>query len=152
VLFAILGANQVSLVTPIDGNGRVGSAPGGNTFSLGQTISLLAVPDADHLFLGWSGDSTARTNPVTLLMDASKVVGARFGRAVRFQPVTRAWGAGGFTISFTGQVGMTFDLQASSNFKDWTTLAPLLNETGRVIFQHTDAVNHPALFYRVVGP
>ncbi len=35
VLFAALGANQVSLVTPIDGNGRVGSAPGGNTFSLG---------------------------------------------------------------------------------------------------------------------
>ena len=40
VIFSALGANQVSLVTPIDGNGRVASAPAGNTFTLGQTISL----------------------------------------------------------------------------------------------------------------
>lgn len=34
VLFAALPANQVSLVTAIDGDGRVASAPGGNTFTL----------------------------------------------------------------------------------------------------------------------
>jgi hypothetical protein len=152
VLFAALAANQVSLVTPIDGNGRVGSAPGGNTFTLGQTVSLLALPDTDNIFLGWSGDVTARTNPVSLLMDASKVVTARFGQAVRFQPVLHAWDANGFALSFTGRIGMTFELQASPDFVDWTTVAPLLNETGRVTFQHTDAVNHPSLFYRVVGP
>ena len=152
VLFAALGANQFSLVTPIDGNGHVGSAPGGNTFTLGQTVSLLALPDTDHIFLGWKGDANARTNPLSLLMDRSKVVIARFGQSVRFQPVLHAWDANGFALSFTGRIGMTFELQASPDFVDWTTVAPLLNETGRVTFQHTDAVNHPSLFYRVVGP
>jgi len=152
VLFAALGPNQVSLVTPIDGNGRVASAPGGNTFTLGQTISLLAVPDPNHIFVGWSGDVISYTNPVSILMDSSKVATARFGLPVRFQPAFSVWNGTGFTLSFTGQVGMTFELQASSNFVDWTSVAPLLNETGRVTFVHGDALNTPSLFYRVGGP
>lgn len=152
VLFAILAANQVSLVTPIDGDGRVGSAPGGNTFTLGQAISLLAVPDADRVFLGWSGDATSRTNPLSLLMDGSKVVTARFGRAVRFQPVPGAWDSGGFAVAFTGETGASYELQSSSNFVDWTSVAGLLNETGRVTFVHGDARSVPMLFYRVIGP
>ena len=152
VLFSALGPNQVSLVTPIDGNGRVASAPGGNTFTLGQTISLLAVPDPNRIFVGWSGDVISYTNPVSVVMDSSKVVTARFGLPVRFQPAFSVWDGNGFTLSFTGQVGMTFELQASSNFVDWTSVAPLLNETGRVTFVHGGAVNAPSLFYRVVGP
>ncbi len=152
VLFAALGANRVFLVTPIDGNGRVGSAPGGNTFTLGQTVSLLALPDADHIFLGWSGGSTTRMNPVSLLMDASKVVTARFGQAVRFLPSLNKWSGSGLSLSFTGQVGAAYELQASSNFVDWMSLAPLLNETGRVTFIHGGAVNTPEMFYRVTGP
>lgn len=152
VIFSALGANQVSLVTPIDGNGRVASAPAGNTFTLGQTISLLAVPDANSIFVGWGGDAISYTNPVSVLMDASKVVTARFGQPVRFEPAFSVWDGGGFTLSFTGQVGMTFELQASSNFVDWTSVAPLLNETGKVTFVHGEAVNAPLLFYRVVGP
>lgn len=72
VIFSALGPNQVSLVTPIEGDGRVASAPGGNTFALEQTISLLAVPDADRVFLGWSGDANSRTNPLTLLMEIGR--------------------------------------------------------------------------------
>lgn len=152
VLFAALPANQVSLVTAIDGDGRVASAPGGNTFTLGQTISLLAVPDTDRVFLGWIGDLNSRTNPVSLLMDGSKVVTARFGYAVRFLPAASVWGGNGFSLSFTGQVGVAYELQASSNFVDWMSVAPLLNETGRVTFVHGEALDVPTLFYRVVGP
>ncbi len=152
VIFSALGPNQVSLVTPIEGDGRVASAPGGNTFALEQTISLLAVPDADRVFLGWSGDANSRTNPLTLLMDSSKVVTARFGHAVRFLPAASGWAGNGFTLSFTGQIGAAYELQASWNFVDWMSVAPLLNETGRVSFTHADAFNFPTLFYRVVGP
>lgn len=152
VLFAALGANQVSLVTAIDGDGRVASAPGGNTFTLGQTVSLLAVPDTDRVFLGWSGDANSRTNPLALLMDGSKVVTARFGRPVRFLPASSRWNASGFSLSFTGQVDVIYELQASSNFVDWTSLAPLFNETGRVDYLHPGASALPLLFYRVVGP
>jgi len=152
VIFAALAADRVSLVTPIKGNGRVASAPGGNTFSLGQTVSLLAVPDTNYIFVGWSGDAISYTNPVSVLMDASKVVTARFGQPVRFEPAFSVWDGSGFTLSFTGPVGMTFELQASSNFMDWTSIAPLLNETGRVTHVHGEAVNVPSLFYRVLGP
>ena len=152
VLFAALGANQVSLVTSIDGNGRVASAPGGNTFSLGQTVSLLAVPDTDQVFLDWSGAASSRTNPISLLMDASKVVTARFRQAVRFHPVPHARDSNGFTLSFSGQPGITFELQTSSNLVDWMPITSLLNETGKVSFIHADATNHSALFYRVLWP
>ena len=152
VLFSALGPNQVSLVTPIDGNGRVASAPGGNTFTLGQTISLLAVPDADQVFLDWSGDASSQTNPISLLMDASKVVTARFRQAVRFHPVPHARDTNGFTLLFSGQLGITFELQASSNLVDWMPVASLLNETGKVSFVDADATNHPALFYRALWP
>ncbi len=110
------------------------------------------MPDPGHIFLGWSGGATASTNPISLLMDGSKVVAARFVQAVRFLPSLNKWSGGGFSLSFTGQVGVAYELQASSNFLDWTSVAPLLNETGRVTFQHTDAVTQPNLFYRVLGP
>lgn len=152
VLFAALGPNLVSLVTPIEGDGRVGSAPGGNTFALGQTISLLAVPDADRVFLGWTGDAASRANPLSLLMDGSKFVTARFGQTVRFLPASNRWSGEGFSLSFTGQAGVVYELQASSNFVDWIGVAPLFNETGRVTHVHGEAVNTPWLFYRVVGP
>jgi hypothetical protein len=152
VLFGVLGANQVSLVTPIEGDGRVASAPGGNTFTLGETISLLAVPDTNRVFLGWSGDANARTNPVSLLMDGSKVVTARFGYAVRFLPAASVWDGSGFSLSFTGQAGVAYELQVSSNFVDWMSIAPLLNETGRVTYLHPAALSMPTLFYRVIGP
>lgn len=152
VIFSALGPNQVSLVTPIEGDGRIASAPGGNTFTLDQTISLLAVPDADRVFLGWSGDANSRTNPLTLLMDSSKVVTARFGHAVRFLPAASAWADGGFALSLTGQLGAVYELQASSNFVDWISITPLLNETGRVTYLHPEASGIPTLFYRVVGP
>ncbi len=152
VLFAVLGPNQVSLVTPIEGDGRIGSAPGGNTFALGQRVSLLAVPDADRVFLGWTGDATARTNPLSLLMDGSKIVTARFGQAVRFLPTSNQWSTDGFSLTITGQVGFTYELQKSPNFVDWTAVTTLFNETGRVTFLHTEALAAPASFYRVVGP
>lgn len=152
VIFSALGSNRVSLVTPIEGDGRVASAPGGNTFALDQTISLLAVPDVDRVFLGWTGDANSRTNPLALLMNSSKVVTARFGHAVRFLPAASGWNGHGFALSFTGQIGTAYELQASSNFVDWMSVAPLLNETGRVSFTHSGAVNFPTLFYRVVGP
>lgn len=152
VLFAALPANQVSLVTAIDGDGRVASAPGGNTFTLGQTISLLAVPDTDRVFLGWSGGVESRTNPVSLLMNGSKIVTARFGYAVRFLSASNRWSAEGFSLSFTGQAGVAYELQASSNFVDWVGVAPLFNETGGVTHIHAEALTMPSLFYRVVGP
>lgn len=152
VLFATLPANQVSLVTAIDGDGRVASAPGGNTFALGQTISLLAVPDTDRVFLGWSGGVESRTNPVSILMDGSKVVSARFGYAVRFLSSSNRWSASGFTGSLSALPGATYDLQASSNFVDWISVGPIQSDDGRITFTHEGVSEVPALFYRVVGP
>ncbi len=152
VLFATLPADQVSLVTAIDGDGRVASAPGGNTFTLGQTISLLAVPDTDRVFLGWGGGVESRTNPVSLLMDGSKVVTARFGDAVRFLTASNRWAPEGFIVGISALAGATYELQASSNFVDWIRVGPIQSDDGKITFTHEGAAEAPTLFYRVVGP
>ena len=152
VLFAVLPANQVSLVTAIDGDGRVASAPGGNTFALGQTSSLLAVPDTDRVFLGWSGGVESRTNPVSLLMDGSKVVSARFGYGVRFLTASNRWAPDGFTVGISALAGASYELQASSNFVDWISLGSIQSGDGKITYTHGGAVEAPVLFYRVVGP
>lgn len=120
--------------------------------SSSPAIDVQIIPDTVLTNLTPGGDVSSRTSPLSLLMDASKVVTARFGQSVRFQSVPGAWDGNGFALSFTGRVGMTFELQASSNFVDWTSVAPLLNETGRVTYVHGEAVNVPLLFYRVLGP
>jgi uncharacterized repeat protein (TIGR02543 family) len=45
----------------------------------GTTATLTATPNPGYIFGGWTGDATGITNPLSLMMDADKTVGATFG-------------------------------------------------------------------------
>jgi hypothetical protein len=151
-LFSALVGNQVSLTTQVEGAGTLALSPAMHVFTNGQQVALLAVPDAGHVFLGWTGDASGVGNPLTLLMDASKTVMARFGPAVEFRPAESHLGSDGFLISIKSQPGFTFDLQASPNLVEWEPVATLTNSSGSLFYRHGDATNWPILFYRAVGP
>jgi hypothetical protein len=55
-----------------------GSVAGGGTFITGSSVTLTATPDADYVFIGWSGDATGSVNPLTLTIERGMDVGAIF--------------------------------------------------------------------------
>ncbi len=69
------------------GSGRILSAPGGIAcnpecsarFPAGETIVLIADPDAGSTFGGWSGGACPGTGPCTLTLDDDTTIAAGFG-------------------------------------------------------------------------
>jgi|GEM_PF-579776 len=59
-------------------NGSVVRSPESTTYTHGSTVSLQAVAAEGYHFTGWSGAVTGSSNPVSLVMDASKSVTAAF--------------------------------------------------------------------------
>ncbi|MCL4863592.1 MAG: InlB B-repeat-containing protein, partial [Caldilineaceae bacterium] len=73
--------NPVTLAVQVAGQGNVVVTPQKAVYSLGETVTLLAVPDRGSLFSSWGGDATGSVNPLTLVMDGSKAVTATFTAA-----------------------------------------------------------------------
>ena len=44
----------------------------------GTTATLTAIPNPGYAFTGWTGDASGTTNPLSILMNANKTVGATF--------------------------------------------------------------------------
>ena len=63
------------LLTATATNGTVSGAGQYTPFSNG---TLTATPSPGYLFNGWTGDATGTDNPLSLLMDSNKTVGASF--------------------------------------------------------------------------
>jgi formylglycine-generating enzyme required for sulfatase activity len=55
-----------------------GSVSGAYSYLSSTTATLTASPLAGYLFGSWSGDASGFTNPLTILMDSDKTVGANF--------------------------------------------------------------------------
>ena len=151
-LFSALAGGQVSLTPLVDGSGTISLSPAMNVFTNGQSVTLTALPDADQVFLGWTGDATGVANPLTFPMNGNKTLTARFAPGVKFQPASSSLGTNGFLLSMKGVPGFAFDLQASSNLLQWARVATLTNAGGILFYQHQDATNRSMQFYRVVAP
>jgi uncharacterized repeat protein (TIGR02543 family) len=66
--------------------GTITQSPTGSSHLAGTPVTVTATPNAGYEFAGWSGDITgsSTTNPMTVVMDADKVLTANF-RAVQNQ-------------------------------------------------------------------
>ena len=151
-LFSTLTANQVSLTPLVDGAGVVLLLPAMNVFTNGQSVALVALADAGQIFLGWTGDAFGVTNPMTLLMDGSKTLTAKFGPSVEFRPDQSQFGSNGFLLSIKSEAGFVFGLQTSADLLEWIPVATLTNPSGSLLYLHADATNWPTLFYRAAAP
>ena len=151
-LFQALKTNQVALTVLPVGHGQVGIQPRANVFNLGQAITLSAQPDTGQSFLGWSGDASGLTNPLSLTLAGSRTIYANFTRssALTIQPAPAAGGGMIPWIWLTGDLGLTYRLDGSTNFVDWVPLATLTNTLGTLQFADPAASNLPGRFYRGV--
>ncbi len=72
------------------GGGTVFSLPGGiacgedcaRPFTRNEAVQLYAVPDADSIFLGWSGCSGSHASPIAVLMEGDRSCVAQFATSI----------------------------------------------------------------------
>ncbi len=59
-------------------NGSITGASTGGDYLTGTYATLTAVPAAGYRFTGWTEDASGTANPLSLLMNANKILGATF--------------------------------------------------------------------------
>ena len=105
VLNAISGSEQITasfqLIRNLDvvtvGPGNVTRTPDQMEYLDGDMVTLDATPDADAIFLGWSGDLSGTNPSESLAMTADKVVTSTFATVYRLE--LDSIGAGTVTVS-----------------------------------------------------
>lgn len=73
-----------TLATQVVGQGQVQIKPVKTVYATGEEVELLAVPDLDWLFTGWSGDLSGDANPAILEINGNKSVTATFTEQTLF--------------------------------------------------------------------
>ncbi|MGO8677883.1 MAG: InlB B-repeat-containing protein [Limisphaerales bacterium] len=146
-LFASLTATNAALTVVSDMGGYVAVSPSANEYPIGSTNVLTAVPYEGQQFLGWSGDASGTANPLSLVMDTSKVVNANFSRVA-----TLGISASNKQIQLTlwGLVG-SYGIEASTNLSDWVPLFSATNFFGSVQFGDPSAQDFPYRMYKAVA-
>ena len=71
---------QYTLTASAVNNGTIGGIVAGGKYLIGTTATLTAVPATGYAFTGWTGAASGTSNPLSLLMDANKTIGANFTR------------------------------------------------------------------------
>lgn len=72
-----------ALTVSSNGSGHVLPPPAAAGYAPGTVVNLTAIPAANHLLLGWSGDMSGTDNPLPVVMDGHKSVSAAFGPWMR---------------------------------------------------------------------
>jgi hypothetical protein len=108
-----------SLTTQSESGGSV--SPGGSYLS-GSAVAVTALADSSHEFIGWAGEASGTSNPLSLVMDRDKTVTARFGLRT-YTLSTHATVGGNVTPGGTYPHGSIVTVSASSEpgfrFVDW---------------------------------
>lgn len=70
----------VSASPPAGGSVTIGTAPNcsGSLYLAGTNVTLTANPNANFVFMGWSGSASGTTNPLIITMNTNKTIAANF--------------------------------------------------------------------------
>lgn len=77
VNFTLIPVNTFTLSVNAQ-NGTVNISPNQTTYNEGTDVILTPNADTGYEFASWSGDATGNNNPLTITMDADKVITANF--------------------------------------------------------------------------
>jgi hypothetical protein len=124
-LFAPLPANEAALSIATDGGGHVTINPLGNKHPVSTALIFTAVPDYGQKFIGWAGDASGSQNPLSVVMDTSKVVTAHFSRIPTLKIEMDAERLMTFTIS--GVPGSIYQIKTSTNLSQWEHICTITN-------------------------
>jgi len=149
-IFGVTPAGQATLVALAEGPGTVDVNPRANLYPTNTSITLTAIPDSGQVFLGWSGDAGGTQNPLTIMLDQSKVITALFAYSPHLSVNRQSLTPQGFRIDLASSTGLAYQLFASSNLTTWESLGTVTNHTGVTNFTDGAATNLPARYYRAV--
>ncbi len=107
---------------------------------------------------------TYQVTPLTNFVTPAKFVGVvSFGgqnqaitgqRTSKLPPVLQPalLSSGGLQLRISSEPGLVYEIQASTNLKDWGSLGAFTNTTGQVQFSDPESAAFRYRFYRVVLP
>ncbi len=72
------GPPQYTLTANTSGQGSISMNPPGGVYDDGTNVTVEAIPDADWMFVDWTGDLSGSTNPTSILIDGDKSITANF--------------------------------------------------------------------------
>lgn len=144
-LFLPLGPDQTTLRVRAEGGGTV-RTPAKNVYSSSEIVTLTAEPREGFSFIGWSGDASGTTNPLSLqLRPGSMQVTALFTGRTSLG-VTQV-NAQQISITFNTEPGFAYTVQSSPDLRTWSDVETIANSNAPAskVYQ-VQATN---LFYRV---
>ncbi len=102
--------NQYTLTISItsSGSGSVTKSPDKPSYVYGEQVTLTAAPNSGYTFDNWTGDTSGKTNPITLTINGNKTVTAHFAKIHEFVsiPATPTGTTSGITgMSYTYSTG-----------------------------------------------
>ncbi|MBN1320831.1 MAG: S-layer homology domain-containing protein [Thermoleophilia bacterium] len=81
------------------GSGTVAKIPDQTTFAAGSTVVLTATAATGSVFMGWSGDASGDTNPLTVTMNSNKTIVATFNAGTAQYALSTSVPEGGGTVA-----------------------------------------------------
>lgn len=148
-LFGPVGGQSALTVVPV-GRGQISVTPRANSYVTGSDVTITATPEAGQSFLGWSSDASGMANPLTLTVDANKLVYANFTKRPRLTLAADAEliSREGVRLLISSDPGETVEIDWSTNLSAWTQLVALTNSFGLEQLADSTATNSILRFYR----
>jgi uncharacterized repeat protein (TIGR02543 family) len=150
-LFGVLRSNQVLLSVSPSANGTVTINPARSVYTLGDVVTLTALPATNYVFTGWGGDASGTVNPLVLSLSTSTFITASFGQALVpvFQAVVQT--AGTVTFTWSALPGRTYQVQYTTDMQqtNWTNLGSTNLATSGTMSASDSTGPDPQRFYRV---
>ena len=130
------------------------NSPGSSNTSSPTGRFATARPAPGQEFLGWSGDALGTNSRLSIVMDSSKTITARFTRRPRLDIVSCPGRPldGVLQGILTGDMNQNYVIEASTalgNGSDWSPVVTLTNSFGRVNF--TNVIDRERRYYRGVA-
>jgi hypothetical protein len=138
------------LTVTSDGAGHVVIEPNLASYTMGQTVTLTAVPDAGQYFDFWSGAAVGQLNPLTVVMNTNKTITANFtgqvtplvGGGSGFTP------GGNFTFTITGPPAAALVIYATEDLSTWTPVLTNAPFNGMLTYEDTTTASHTLRYYK----
>ena len=93
-----------TLTINVSGSGTVTRNPTNSVYPSGATVILTALPAANWLFAGWSGDASGLLNPLNVLMNSNKIIHTAFVPIPNYTLTLTTNGSGAITLSPPGGI------------------------------------------------
>jgi hypothetical protein len=150
-IFAATPGGQAALTVLVNGGGRVSASPRANAYPLNTMVTLTAVPDPGQVFLGWNGAASGSQNPLSVTMNAAKVISAAFSAHPGLRvdrPGIEGLFPEGFRLTVVSDPPSTNQILGSTNLAAWNSLGYVTNLFREAQFLDRSASNTPSKYYK----